>query len=298
MTIDLAAASDFMAAHARMLDRRRFQLLFGEAEPDAVLAAVDAYRNVDGGYGWGLEPDLRAVESQPGGALHAFEVFEELAPVVASQAVALCDWLREVSLADGGLPFALPVANPTACAPFWAEADASASSLHITAAVVGQAHRVARHDRAVAAHPWLPAATDYCLDGIARLTEPGHAIEFMYVLQLLDAVHDIRAEAPAELTRVAAFLPANGTMHVGGGLEDEFLGPLDFSPTPYAALRAHVAADAIVADLDRLAGLQQDDGGWVVDFTSYSPAAGLEWRGYATVRALSILRRNGRLPVT
>ena len=33
-------------------------------------------------------------------------------------------------------------------------------------------------------------------------------------------------------------------------------------------------------------------GGWAVDFASYSPAAALEWRGYMTVRAISILQRN------
>jgi hypothetical protein len=37
---------------------------------------------------------------------------------------------------------------------------------------------------------------------------------------------------------------------------------------------------------------RQDDGGWPVDFESYSPAAALEWRGYATVQAVSILHRN------
>ena len=40
---------------------------------------------------------------------------------------------------------------------------------------------------------------------------------------------------------------------------------------------------------------QQDDGGWVVDFTAYSPAAALDWRGYATVGALTVLRANGRV---
>jgi hypothetical protein len=30
-----------------------------------------------------------------------------------------------------------------------------------------------------------------------------------------------------------------------------------------------------------------------VDFASFSPAAALEWRGYATVRAVTILQRHG-----
>ncbi len=50
---------------------------------------------------------------------------------------------------------------------------------------------------------------------------------------------------------------------------------------------------AVAADLERLASEQGEDGGWSVDFQSYSPAAALEWRGYATVRALSVLRKNG-----
>jgi hypothetical protein len=83
VTIDLSAAADFMSCHARLLDQRRFELLTsGDAvvDPEALVAAVNGYRNPDGGYGWGLEPDLRSSGSQPGGALHAFEVFADIAP--------------------------------------------------------------------------------------------------------------------------------------------------------------------------------------------------------------------------
>src|SRR3954452_4251863 len=131
MTVDLAAAADFLATSARVLDRRRFDLLFGDGEPGPVLAAVDGYRNPDGGYGWGLEPDLRSRTSQPGGALHAFEVFADVVPVRTDGAAQLSDWLASVSLPDRGLPFALPVPDPAACAPFWATADPTESSLQI-----------------------------------------------------------------------------------------------------------------------------------------------------------------------
>ena len=94
----LAAARSFMASHARVLDRRRFELLFDGADAERVLPALRAYRNPDGGYGHGLEPDLRAPESQPAAALHAFEVFADVAPVRAPEAVELCDWLDRVAL--------------------------------------------------------------------------------------------------------------------------------------------------------------------------------------------------------
>ena len=292
--VDLAAAEAFLAAHARVLDRRRFRLLMGQADPGSVVAALDAYRNPDGGYGWGLEPDLRSPESQPGAALHALEVFEDIAPATAPQAVALCDWLASVCLPDGGLPFARPVTNPAGCAPFWAQADPTVSSLQITAVVAATAHRVAAHDPAVAAHPWLAQATRYCLAAIHAIRDTPPAIELAFAMQLLDAVHDTHPEAAALLDRLGAHIPASGLVHVQEGLAEEMMRPLDFAPTPDRPVRALFTPEIIAAELQRLIDQQQDDGGWTVDFASYSPAAALEWRGYMTVRAVSILHRNHR----
>jgi hypothetical protein len=283
MAIDTAAAAAFMTSHARLLDRRRFAVRFQGAEAGPLLSALAAYRNPDGGYG-ALEPDLRATESQPVGAMHAFEVFEDIAPAITTAAADLCDWLGSVSLGDGGLPFALSVADATATAPFWAQADPTASSLHITAAVAAVAHRVARHDPAVAGHPWLDLATRYCLDAITGQDASASSLELRYSLALLDAVVDGEPAAAPLLDRLAAAIPPSGILAVDGGLEDEVLRPLDLAPEPDRPIRRFVAPDVVAAD-----------GGWAVDFTAYSPAAALEWRGYATVDALVVLAANGRL---
>ena len=292
MTIDLTAATGFMATHARVLDRRRFELLLGTGDPYAVLAAADGYRNPDGGYGWGLEPDLRAPESQPGGALHAFEAFAD-AGVATPHAVELCDWLESVTLPDGGLPFALPVSDAAGVAPFWASADPTVSSLQITAYVAGTAHRTGDPD--VAAHPWLARATEYCLGAIAEVGDDPFAIAVLASLGFLDEVRDARPEADALIDRLGAAIPDSGRLAVRGGKADESLGPLDLSPFPGRPSRRLFAPELIEAELERLAAEQRDDGGWTVDFQSYSPAAELEWRGYATVRAVSILQRNSVL---
>lgn len=286
--MDIDKASDFMAMHARPLDRRRFELLIGEGDKDALLAALNAYRNADGGYGHGLEPDLRSRTSQTGPALHAFEVFEELAPFTAPEAVALCDWLESVSLPDGGIPFALPVPDPAGCAPFWAGADTQTSSLQITAVVAAMAHRVAVHDEAVAGHPWLDRATRYCLDAIREKDEL-HALELSFAVWLADAIEDGET-----LRLLGGHIPENGLVHVQGGLEDEMMRPLDFAPYPGRPARDLMKDDVVHAELLRLDEQQQDDGGWRVDFASYSPAAELEWRGYTTVKAVSILTRNAQ----
>lgn len=286
--MNLDRASDFMAMHARPLDRRRFELLTGDGDGDALLAALNAYRNPDGGYGHGLEPDLRSRTSQPGPALHAFEVFGELAPVTAPEAVALCDWLESVTLPDGGIPFALPIPDPAGCAPFWTGADPEASSLQITAVVAAMAQRVAVHDGAVAGHPWLDRATRYCLDTI-RTKDELHALELAFALWLADAVED-----SGTIDLLGEHIPENGLVHVRGGLEGEMMRPLDFAPYPGRPARALFKEEVVEAELRRLDEQQQSDGGWLVDFAGYSPASRLEWRGYATVRAVSILTRGAR----
>jgi hypothetical protein len=290
--VNLQAAAAFMAAHARLLDRRRFGLLKGDDDAAGALAALEAYRNLDGGYGWGLEPDLRSASSQPGGALHAFEVFEDIAPATSPRAVELCDWLATASLPGGGLPFALPIADPAGCAPFWAKADPAVASLQITAVVAAVAHRVAAHDPAVAGHPWLAGATGFCLDAVDAIDGEPHALALTFALGLIDAVHDSEPRAPALLDRLAQHVPPDGRIHVQGGKEDEMMRPLDIAPFPGRPVRRLFSEEVVAADLRRLAGLQQDDGGWPVDFASYSPAAALEWRGHATVSAVAILRRN------
>ncbi len=288
MNIDPHESATFMATQARLLDRRRFEVLFRDGDPAAALAALEGYRNPDGGYGHGLEPDCRSASSQPGGALHAFEVFADVGPATSPRAAELCDWLASISLPDGGIPFALPMPDPVGSAPFWAGADPSVSSLQITAIVAFTAQRVAAHDPAVAAHPWLAKATRYCLDEIERLDAAPHALVLAFAMKLVDALGD-----PRLVEKLGRFIPDDGVVAVGGGIEGEAMRPLDFAPAPDGPARKLFRPDVVEADLRRVADGRHDDGGWRVDYTSYSPAAALEWNGLFTVNTLSLLRDNG-----
>lgn len=287
-SVDLKKAAGFMATQARLLDKRRFEVLFRDGDPATALAALEGYRNPDGGYGHGLEPDCRSATSQPGGALHAFEVFAGVGPATSPRAAELCDWLASISLPDGGIPFALPMPDPEGSAPFWAEADSSVSSLQITAIVAVTAHRVAVHDPAVAAHPWLANATRYCLDAIEKIEEAPHALMLAFAMKLVDRVGDTRL-----VEKLGKFIPDDGVVAVEGGIEGEVMRPLDFAPEPDGPARKLFAPEVIEADLRRVTGAQHEDGGWRVDYTSYSPAAALEWNGLFTMSMLGLLRANG-----
>lgn len=78
-------------------------------------------------------------------------------------------------------------------------------------------------------------------------------------------------------------------MRVVGGLPDETLRPLDFAPTPARPVRTVLDETAFAADLERLAGEQEEDSGWSLDFRSHSqpprssgaamrPCGRLSWR--------------------
>lgn len=285
MDIDLDAAVLFVAGHARVLERRRLRFVLGGGDPDAVLAALDGYRNPDGGYGWALEPDLRSVTSQPVGAMHALEVMAETGD---TRPARLFDWLAAHANPDGGIPFSLPFTDTHGCAPHWSNPD-PASSVTMTAQLAAQAHRLARRHADVRRHPWLAAATNYCLDTMERATEPPHPIELMFSMHFLDAVAADMPRAAELLRRYTGFVRLDGPTPVPGGAAGEVLHPLDFTPVAGSPSRGFFDDKAIAADRERLAGEQRADGGWDVTFRTYSPAAALEWRGYATVQAVTIL---------
>ncbi|MFG1922364.1 hypothetical protein [Cryptosporangium sp. NPDC048952] len=294
MSIDLERASAFLASHGRVLDRHRLEAVVHGSDDSrrAVVAALGGYRNADGGYGWGLEPDLRARESQPGGAQHAFEALAD-AGLASPDVAGLLEWLDSVTLADGGLPFALPIGDPVGCAPFWVEADPSESSLQLTAAVAMHAHRAGRFDATILAHPWLGRASRYCFGAIRRTEEAPFAYVLAFALQFLDAASDTSPEALSLLDHLAQFVPADGALPVAG-TDGETLHLLIYAPDPDRPVRKLLDPAAVSADLDRLEAGQRADGGWTVDYPSYSEAAALEWRGSATVNAVATLRRNGR----
>ena len=124
-----------------------------------MLTALDAYRTADGGYGWGLEPDLRSTTGQPVAAMHALEVLAEVRDTKSPRAPELLDWLSGHTFPDGGVPFGLPYLDTAGSAGHWVTAHSTASSLMMTAQLEAQAHRLARYRADVAGHPWLGPAT-------------------------------------------------------------------------------------------------------------------------------------------
>ena len=285
-TPDFSAAAAFVAANARVLDRRRFQRLFEDGPAAPVRDAVAAYRNDDGGFGHALEPDCRAPGSQPAAVAMALRIMDETDAWDYDLVRGACDWLATVAPAEGGAAFVEAALTGWAHAPWWVPEEGHPASLVATGMIAGTLHA-----RGVS-HPWLDGATEVMWNRIAKMDEPG-AYEMFGVLAFLQHVPD-RERAREVFGRVGPLILERNLVALDPEAPGEVHGVLEFAPEPDSLARALFDDATVQAHLDHLAQGQKDDGGWTFNWPAWSPAAELDWRGFLTVDALRALRANGR----
>jgi hypothetical protein len=285
---DFNAAAVFIAANARVIDRRRFQRMFGGGAAAPVRDAVAAYRSDDGGFGHGLEPDGRAPGSQPASVEMALRVMDEADAWDDALVLGACDWLASVAPAEGGAAFVGPDLAGWPHAPWWVPEQGHPASLFPTGMIAGTLHA-----RGVN-HAWLDRATQVMWARIGTLTEPS-GYEMFGVLKFLQHVPD-RNRARQAFGRVGPLIIGQNLAALDPEAAGEVHGPLDFAPEPGSLARGLFDDATIKAHLDHLAQAQLEDGGWTFNWPAWSPAAERDWRGFLTVDALRVLRANGCQP--
>ncbi|MFE2072245.1 hypothetical protein [Streptomyces misionensis] len=293
----LFSAEQFVWLTARVLEQRLFAYHFLRGAPDAVEAALDAYRNEDGGYGHALEPDLRGPVSQPLHTAHALRVLDAVGRCGGQRVERVCRYLTSVSTADGALPAVHPSQRGYPAAPFVPVVDDPPSDLLATGPVVGLLHRNEVW------HAWLFRATDFCWQAVENL-EKSHPYEVQAAVAFLDCVPDRpRAQAAADRLgrlvreqRLVALDPdrLDACPVTPGYAPGEHHFPHDFAKSPASLARAWFTDEEMARSLDHLAAGQQPDGGWPVRRRRWAPVPALEARPMVTIEALRTLRAYGR----
>ena len=285
------AARTFLLTHARIIERRLAEIyLDGATDVEPVAHALEAYRNVDGGFGHGLESDALAPESQPLAVDTAFALVDDLASHTGASftgfVATTIPFLQAVSSPDGGLPIVLPSVAAYPRAEHWGDGEFP-PGLNPTAAIVARARLLGPP------HPWLDTAAAFCRRTLETPDSVADAHTALCVLRFFETDPD-RAWAEAEydklgerLTDLALFQPMPDA---GYGLT-----PLQFAPSPHSPRRRFFASVSIDAHLDALERAQQDDGGWPITWQPPGPTALANWRGVVTLDALRVLRAYGRI---
>jgi hypothetical protein len=263
-----------------VLEQRLFATLFEGASATGVVDALRAYRNDDGGFGHGLEPDARAPASQPVDVWFAFDTLVAAGARADDLVLPACDWLATLGRQ---VPIMLPSIRGYPQARHWRETTDFPPGLFGTIGPTAALHALDVE------HPWREAATEWCLRELARdPLDDAHTIS--WALQLLEHVGDEQL-----IDRVTRALPH--ARYFLADPEDESYGltPLTFAPTPQSRWRALFDDAAVDAHLDHLAARQDEDGGWDVTWEPPSEASRLEWRGILALTNLRVLRAYRRL---
>ncbi|MFG2321971.1 hypothetical protein [Streptomyces sp. NPDC048568] len=293
----LARAEQFVWLTARVLEQRLFAYHFRGGDAGPVETALDAYRNEDGGYGHGLEPDLRGPVSRPPHTARALRVLDALGRCGGQRVERMCRYLTSASTPDGALPAAPPEGHGYPAAPSGPVVDRPPGELLATGPVVGLLHRNEVW------HAWLFRATDFCWRAAESLQTP-HPYEVEAAVTFLDTVPDRpRSEAAAGRLgrlvrdqRLAVLDPDDLGAHPvsPGRAPREHHFPHDYARHPHSLARAWFTDAEMTRSLDFLAAEQEDDGGWPLRRPRRAPAPALEARPAVTLEALRTLRAYGR----
>ncbi|MFC4099044.1 hypothetical protein [Paenibacillus xanthanilyticus] len=285
MTYTLTHARTFLLTHARLLERRLFEVRFEGGQPASVGHVVRAYQNADGGLGHALEPDIRCSESQPLFTSFGLGAMEEAGCRDAALALSVCDYLQSIADESGLVPlfFASALQAPTA-ANHWQHVT-PIPGLNPTADLCGLLHNQGIE------HEWLTRATETCFRMI--MEEPPQEAHALLCAAKLAAYIPDQERAANLMDAISLALP-RARFFKADALSDSYgLTPLHFARQPDSLCRRLFAQSQIDQHLEVLANQQLPDGGWPIDWEAPGPASELEWRGVTTLEAISRLSAYG-----
>ena len=294
------ASRRFIDANARPLEIARFHYHFDRASHRPVIAALEEFKNADGGFGRALEPDLRASESSALCTSIAFQVLRSIRALLDDAHVSPgTAYLLETMDGKMGHWRIIPQsAEESPHAPWWNQTDREnvfdCFSLNPTAEILGYLYDCQRH---------VPG------DIISRVTDRviSHlsGLDKIEMHELLCCLRLLRTET----------LPENAHEPIRQKLTHLIAGTIACDPTQWEGyslrplqvvydLKSPFMAgieDAVAANLDYEISSQNEDGSWTPTW-SWGDAylddgekARLEWSGIITLEKVLMLKRFNRI---
>ena len=290
MDNQFTAARDFILRQGRLLERRLFATCFEGAPAAGVIDALRGYRNEDGGFGHGLEPDKRCPASLPIDVEVALQALTAAGTVDHALIVSACDYLAKVATGvsrGGAVPLAFPVIEAYPRAEHWTDWTYE-PALNPTAGLVGLLRQLGVD------HAWVDEAAAWCWEQLVGAELPADAHALREVLVFLEHAPE-RDRADAIAGNVRDQLATASWFRLDPDEPGYGLSPLSIAPAADSRWRVLFSEDVLNAHLDRLQRNQQPDGGWPISWEPPGDAARLEWRGAVTLDALRTLVSYGRI---
>jgi len=295
-------AAQFMREEARPLERALFAYYFEKGSRTSVLAALVPYQNPDGGFGHGIEPDIRSEASTVIGTVAALDVLRRVRANEDTPGLpAALGYLVEAYDVDSGRWLIVPPDIEDAPhAPWWSYADSAENFLGFwanpRACVVAHLQQYLR----LSPSPFTENARQAVVDDLMRYSQRMEMHDLLCFLDLLETDGLPREHYESILDKLRRALPHSVVTEPakwgGYGLQ-----PLEVVYFPGSPLAGVFDQEVIDANLDYFIDEQQPNGSWVPNWTwdfidaDAWAAADREWRGILTLRKLRTLRAYGRI---
>jgi hypothetical protein len=289
-------AVKYLKSEGRPLERARYALLFEGGDRAAVLTALESYQNPDGGFGCGLEPDLRLAESSVIATTIAFQTLRECAapaahPIVTRACVYLMATFDSNHL---NWPIIPPNVDDAPHAPWWTYEDTIATRLSNPRAEIA----VYLYDYAERFPASLPdrigaAVVDHLLAGPDTL-EMHDLLCYLRFYESPKLPTTIKAQLTPKLTRILNTIVTRDP----DAWKAYGLPPLSVIATPESPF-ATLFTSELAVNLDFVMDQQSQVGYWTPNWsweplTAWSQAE-RDWRSVITLNTLLQLRAFDRL---
>ena len=297
----LARAKAFISEQARPLEQRLYLYRCEGGAAGDVLGALAEFQNEEGGFGHGLEPDVRLADSSVIATTVALQILRDLGVGSEHQMVQrTMRYLLDTYAAEHKVwPIAPPNVDDAPHAPWWSGgslADSFGSYMaNPRAEIVGYlwdyselAPDALREELTAAVLSWLHEQAD--------TVEMHDLLCYARLAETRSLPDDLRRQMLDVLMKVADRAVTKEPSAWSGYC----LKPLTLATSP-ASPFAEVLADAIELNLDYEIERQQADGSWAPNWTwgdafpETWEVAKREWSGVLTLATLRTLSSFGRV---
>ena len=278
-----------------MIERRLFEFHFENRNKDGVFHAVYAYRNPDGGFGHGMEPDTASPESQPLFSIMALETLDEIGCL--NKEIILDDFMpyfESITTDKGGIPWMLRPKSNYPCAEHFKTVKEWAA-LSTTAPLLGILEKYQIDI------PWMQKAEEFVWGEFERIKER-HVFCHLCVPRWLTFLTNTKSSDKAQGTikNLKNWILTDGV--ICKDKSDEGWGlygkphSLNYAQSTESILYSLFDKETVESDLNELIKRQKEDGRWDTWY-GISEGTKLEWAGIQTLWTLKTLKNYRRIEI-
>jgi hypothetical protein len=276
--ISVNKAGDFVHAHGTLWERALWDYLFADGPADRVHQCLLCYKNSDGGWGHGLEHDIKTPASNPLMLEFLLSIIRDTGLPIGDLLEGTPDWLEDNQNPDGSLKNPPELLNYPH-AQWWPEGQT------IPASITGNllAHNLCPPAVRDKTRAWVKK--NLKLDKIMDnnwLFMAYHAYDYFFNEEDFPKLEKHRSGVVENIYACAAG-------HLERGEMNKLFPLFQFASSPESAVAQNAPEGLIDQVLDHLEDSQREDGGWEDEHGLFY------WQPYFSTVILLALKRFGRL---